>query len=152
MIMLFINPAIFMLHDAQCHSKGYILMFTLIMLLVLTALVSVGMQSAILSQKMENNWQFSSSVFMRAEMGLKQLLFSLQGKSFDLPVSSITLQTSYRVIASDACGNQTVDLIVTASNIFSSVRLQSEAVIAKFPALPNCPILPGYQILWWKTV
>ena len=133
-------------------NQGYILITTLIVLFVLTLLVVGSSESGIMNQKMQNGWGQYNQVVERAEWGLAQLVAGFQGRSFTLPDSSILLTTSYTVLNTDDCGNQTVDLQSTAKNAFSTVILNSRDIFARVPTRKGCNSIPEHQIIWWREL
>ena len=138
--------------DMYLANQGYILITTLIVLFVLTLLVVSSSELGVMNQKMQNGWMQYNQVFERAEWGLAQLVANFQGKSFALPDSPILLTTSYTVLDTDGCGNQTVDLQSRAKNAFSTVILNSRDIFARVPTRKGCNSLPQHQIMWWREL
>jgi len=132
-------------------TNGFILFIVLLFLFVLTLLAVSGGEDIILDNKMQHNMQNDFSVFTRAQFGLQQEILALQGKSMSLPDSPISLNVTEKTMATDKCGNQTIDIQSTARNSFSTVILNSRTIFAKVPRVKKCKKIPKFQIVWWQV-
>lgn len=132
------------------QQNGFILFITLLFLFVLTLFAIAGSQDIILENKMQSNGQNHFAVFARAELGLEQAVLLLEGNPITLPDSSISLTVTTTAVATDDCGNQTIDIQSTAKNNVSTVVLNSRNIFAKVPRQKGCKKIPLHQIVWWK--
>ncbi|MCX7124757.1 MAG: pilus assembly PilX N-terminal domain-containing protein [Gammaproteobacteria bacterium] len=133
-----------------CNERGFVLMITLLFIFVLTLLAISGSQDIILENKMQNNMQQELAVFAYAELGMQQQVLQLQGESMTLPNSSISLKTTSKIIDTDSCDNQTIDIQSIAQNSISTVVLNSRAIFAKVPRDKGCKKIPAYRVVWWS--
>ena len=132
------------------HCNGFVLFITLIFLFVLTLIAISGSQDIILENKMQNAMQNNALVFSRAELGMQQAVLAIEGDPIVLPDSPISLNVLTKIISTDDCGNQTIDIQSTAKNLFSRVVLNSRNIFARVPKENGCEKISMYQILWWK--
>lgn len=131
-------------------QSGFILLITLIFLFVLTLITISGSQDIILENKMQNAMQNNALVFARAELGMQQAVLAIEGDPIVLPDSPISLNVITKIISTDDCGNQTIDIQSTAKNLFSNVVLNSRNIFARVPKEKGCKKIPMHQTLWWK--
>ena len=132
------------------HCNGFVLFITLIFLFVLTLIAISGSQDIILENKMQNAMQNNALVFSRAELGMQQAVLAIEGDPIVLPDSPISLNVLTKIISTDDCGNQTIDIQSTAKNLFSRVVLNSRNIFAKVPRQKGCKKIAKHQILWWR--
>ena len=131
-------------------QHGFILFIVLLFLFVLTLIAVSGSQDIILENKMQNNMQNTSLVFARAELGLQQAVLAIEGDPISLPDSPISLNVTTKLISTDDCDNQTIDIYSTAKDTLSTVVLNSRNIFAKVPREKGCKKIPAHQILWWR--
>src|SRR3990167_7288857 len=113
------------------HSEsGFVLFIVLLFLFVLTLIAVSGSQDIILENKMQNNMQNTSLVFARAELGLQQAVLAIEGDPISLPDSPISLNVTTKIINTDDCDNQTIDIYSTAKDTLSTVVLNSRNIFA----------------------
>ena len=132
------------------NQNGSTLIITLIFLFVLTLLAVSDSQDVIVNNKMQSAMQQDFLVFARAESGMQQMVFALQGISFELPDSPITLHTTAKQIKIDRCGNQTITIQSIAQDNHDKVVLNSLDIFAKVPKRKKCKKIPAHQVVWWK--
>ena len=89
-------------------------------------------------------------VLLRAEAGMQQVILSLEGESVVLPDSAISLETSIKNIKTDACGNQTVEILSVAQDGNDKVVLNSRDIFARVPVEKDCSAIPLHRCVWWK--
>ena len=131
-------------------QHGFILFIVLLFLFVLTLIAVSGSQDIILENKMQNNMQNTSLVFARAELGLQQAVLAIEGDPISLPDSPISLNVTTKLISTDDCDNQTIDIYSTAKDTLSTVVLNSRNIFAKVPREKGCKKIPVHQTLWWE--
>ncbi|MCX7120910.1 MAG: hypothetical protein NTZ67_03945 [Gammaproteobacteria bacterium] len=141
-----------MLQEGMLKSdNGFVLMITLLFIFVMTVILIAGTQDIILENKMQNSTQESAQLFSRAELGVQQKILALEGVSISLPDSAIALQVKAKIIDTDDCDNQTIDIRSVAKNSFSHVVLNSRGIFAKVPREKHCKNRPAYHVLWWNV-
>lgn len=134
------------------NNNGAILIIVLIFLFVLTVMMVSNSQDVIANQKMQNAMQHDDAVFLRAEAGMQQTILSVQGESVDLPDSPISLQTSFKKIKVDRCGNQTGKIMSIAQDEREKVILNSRDIFARVPVAKHCRKIPAHQCVWWRIL
>lgn len=134
------------------NNNGAILIIVLIFLFVLTLILVSNSQDVIVNQKMQNAMRHDDAVFLRAEAGMRQVILSLQGESVDLPDSPISLQTSFKKIKVDRCGNQTGEIMSVAQDEREKVILNSRDIFARVPVAKHCQKMPVHRCLWWRIL
>jgi Tfp pilus assembly protein PilX len=132
------------------HNRGFVLFIVLLFLFVLTVLVVSGSQNIILNHKMQNNTYDHFEVFTEAEFGWQQAVLALQGQTITLPDSPILLTVTTKIVSTDPCGNQTIDIQSVAKDTLSKVILNSRDIFARVPREKGCQKIPAHHILWWK--
>ncbi len=132
------------------NERGFILFIVLLFLFVLTLFSVVGSQDIILENKMQNNMKNHFAVFARAELGLEQAVLTQEGDPIMLPDSPISLSVTTNTVATDDCGNQTIDIQSIAKNNVATTILNSRHIFAKVPKQKGCKKIPAHRILWWK--
>lgn len=138
-------------YSIKQNQNGSVLVLVLIFVFVLTAIVVSDCQNLIVNQKMQHVIQHDFIVFLRAEAGMQQTIFALQGKSVQLADSKITLKTQVKTITIDQCGNQTVEIESIAEDDFDKVVLNSRDIFARVPIKKHCPTIPLHRCLWWRV-
>ena len=133
-------------------QRGSVLMVVLIFLFVLTAIIASNSQCLIVNQKMQHAIQNEFLVLLRAEAGIQQTISQLEGRSFSLPASPITLNTRSQTIAIDQCGNKTVEITAVAEDDFGKVVLNSRDIFARVPREKNCPDIPLHRCVWRRML
>lgn len=140
-----------MLREGMPES-GFVLFIILLFLFVLTLLVVSGSQNMILENKMQDNMKEHALVLARSEWGLQQVVFAYEDDPISLPDSPIQLKVRTKIILTDGCGNQTIDIRSTAHDHSSTVILNSRDIFAREPKLSGCKKIPAHQVIWWNEV
>ena len=131
-------------------ENGFVLFIVLLFLFVLTLLSVSGSQKMILENKMQNNMCEHAQVFARAELGMQQAVLAIEGDSISLPDSRIHLSVHTKIISTDHCGNQTIDIQSMANDYLSKVILNSRNIFASIPKQRRCKKIPKHRVVWWS--
>jgi Tfp pilus assembly protein PilX len=132
------------------QNNGFVLFVVLIFLFVLTIISISGSQHLILENKMQHNLNDHAKVFSRAELGLQQAIFAIEGNTFSIPDSTILLKVKTKMISIDACGNQTINIKSIAKDAFSTVILNSLDIFGRVPRSKGCKKILLHRVIWWK--